>query len=916
MNRRCLVLTVLAVVLVAFCALAGPASALVRNGAHGWYWQMPQPNAAPGMADVAYAGDDELWTVGYGGLVQRSTDGGRTWVEQPVGTDADLWSVSFVDAAHGLVGGDSAVLTTADGGATWADVTPPAELAPEGIWDAGIATAAHLWVTTADGAVLRSSDGGATWLRETLGAYDGPVEGSFVDARHGFVAGDGGSVWKTTDGGASWSRAARVSVPSLTYCDVAFADARHGWFWGYSEREGEMCLWSTADGGKSWRRSPDIWWIDDLVPTGRSTAFVLSAGFSLWLEPTVVERTTDGGRSWTASLIEMPSSPSALAARGESVCAVGSAVILSGDRGRTWQPASSGQAPWIMDIAVQPGGDLWAADYSGALLRSTDGVRWREQPLPERWSANLEAVTFADVEHGWAVGSAEYFGEGGAIFATRDGGTTWEPQKSNLAGSLSGVCFVDAKTGWAISDYPDAWAEGANTAIERTLDGGETWIPLYVASGASLSAVQFLDADTGWASGSYGSEFSENGKPALFSTANGGFTWTAHKLPRDAPTLTGLQFVSPSEGWAVGTDYDWETGAATGWALHTTDGGTTWTRVDALTDAWPNVVHFIDAGHGYVGGDDGVWSTADGGVTWEQVAPGFGVYALAATDAAHVWAGGSGFLTSTVDGAGDSAAPATLLDDGYSTWSSKDVGVPLVAADIGGSGLAATEYRIDGAPVWQEGSAVEVRAPSDHSNDGSHTVYYRSRDNAGNVEQTEIMGVGIDTLGPACSVYRASTVRSGARGILYFTAFDSGSGVRRAVITAKDRRGRTVLRIRLGRGHWGQSPSPSYFWWPFVCKLDPGTYRLQVTAADIAGNRQVLTGHGKLRVVASGAPRQRQPDWPAGLSYWASGYGGRQAASSTADAGPAMLWRPALAAVQASELPERLRRARLHSLAH
>jgi photosystem II stability/assembly factor-like uncharacterized protein len=597
-------------------------------------------------------------------------------------------------------------------------------------------------------------------------------------------------------------------------------------------------------------------------------------------------------------------------------CAVGDAVVLTGDRGKTWQPASSGQAPWIEGIAVQPGGGLWAADYTGALLHSTDGVRWQEQPLPERWSANLTGVTFADAEHGWAVGASEYFGEGGAIFATTDGGATWEPQKSNLAGSLSGVCFIDAKTGWAISDYPDAWADGANTAIERTMDGGETWIPLYVASGASLSAVQFLDADTGWASGTFGSEFSNSSKPMLFSTANGGFTWTAHRLPKDAPSMTGLQFVSSSEGWAVGTDYDWKTEVETGWALHTTDGGATWTRVDALTDALPNVVHFIDAGHGYVAGDDGVWSTADGGATWEQVAPGYGVYALAATDAAHVWAGGSGFLTSTVDGSGDSAAPATLLDDGYSTWSNSDVRVPLVAGDIGGSGLAGTEYRIDGATAWREGSTVEVPAPADHSNDGAHTVYYRSHDNAGNVEQTEIMGVGVDTMGPACSVYRTSTIGSGTRGNLYFTAFDSGSGIERAVITATDSRRRTVLRIRLGHGHWDSFPSPSYFWWPFDCKLDPGTYRLQVRGVDRAGNHQVLVGRGKLRVVASGAPPQRHPNWPAGLSASGSGYGVRQAVASSATAGPSMLWRPALATVEASSLPEPLRRARLHYLAH
>ena len=917
MNRRRLLLAaVLTAVLVTLAAFAGPASALVRNGAHGWYWQMPQPSGQAGMADVAYSSDGELWTAGTGGLVLHSTDGGRTWAEKPVGTDADLWAVEFADAQHGVVCGGSVVFGTADGGTTWSDVTPPTALAPDGFSNVDIVDAGHLWVATADGAVLRSTESGAGWVRADLPGATGEVACDFVDARHGWAAGDAGLVWKTIDGGATWRPLAPLSDPSVIWPQVSFWDARHGWAWGYSERAEETRLYVTADGGAHWSRSKGIWWVDDLVPTGRSSAWVLSSGNALWLEPVVLQRTTDAGKHWRTTQINAAASPYALAARGEHLCAVGDAVLLSDDGGKSWAPASSGQAPWIGGIAVQDGGGLWAADVTGALLHSTDGVRWTEQPYPARWSASLAAVTFADADHGWAVGGDSLWGDYGVILATDDGGATWAPQTSNLSGGLCGVSFVDADTGWAISAEPWGFGGGANTCMERTMDGGETWIPLFVAPNASLSAVQFLDADTGWAAGVWAPTENSKGRPALFSTTNGGFTWTRHALPKVAPEMTGLQFVSASEGWAVGTDYDDQTGDETGWAFHTTDGGTTWARVDALTDALPNVVHFLDAGRGYVAGDNGVWRTSDGGATWTEVASGFGVYALAATDADHVYAGGYGFLTSTVDSGADTAAPTTLLQGDVASWWNRDVSVLLTAGDVGGSGLAATEHRIQGSSIWETGSTINVAAPADHSNDGEHTLYYRSFDNAGNAEQTEIMGVGIDTLGPACSIYKTSTVDSGGAGDLYFTAFDSNSGVKHATITATDDRGRTVLRIRLHRGHWEASPSPAYFWWPFKCKLQPGTYHLQVRAVDNAGNQQVLVGHGMLRVVKSGAPPAHRPWWPSGLSYYSSGYGTRRGGSQTSTAGDTLLWRPALARVVEAAQSKPLLRLRLRLASH
>ena len=43
-------------------------------------------------------------------------------------------------------------------------------------------------------------------------------------------------------------------------------------------------------------------------------------------------------------------------------------------------------------------------------------------------------------------------------------------------------------------------------------------------------------------------------------------------------------------------------------------------------------------------------------------------------------------------------------------------------------------------------------------------------------------------------------------------------------------------------------------------------------ATDWAGNPQVVVGHGRLRVVRSGAPKVRTPGWPAGLPASSMGF--------------------------------------------
>lgn len=113
----------------------------------------------------------------------------------------------------------------------------------------------------------------------------------------------------------------------------------------------------------------------------------------------------------------------------------------------------------LLDI-VKAGDQYVAVGDRGGIILSADGKAWTQVPVPVR--AALTAVTFADPQHGWAVG------HDAAIVATEDGGKTWKLQnfKPELEKPLLDVLFLDGQRGFAV---------GAYGLFLSTADAGKTW---------------------------------------------------------------------------------------------------------------------------------------------------------------------------------------------------------------------------------------------------------------------------------------------------------------------------------------------------------------------------------------------------------------------------------------------------------
>jgi photosystem II stability/assembly factor-like uncharacterized protein len=254
------------------------------------------------------------------------------------------------------------------------------------------------------------------------------------------------------------------------------------------------------------------------------------------------------------------------------------------------------------------------------------------------------------------------------VLRTTDGGATWtgvlrvaDPQSAKSDQDIVGVDFADAKTGAAMT-------EGG--AVFTTNDGGTTWTQADAKTlqprfqfdpekeFVSFEWITFVDDTHGWAVGTGGpvnesdaSESSED-KPLVYLTTDGGATWSKGKVPGDVPpsTLQHVLFVDATNGWAVAGDPDDE--ETFGLLLHSTDGGANWKRVAVDTKQALTDVYFVDAQHGWVVGQSidpasdtpgpsQILATSDGGATWTpQAKLPTSLYAVRFADASNGWAVG------------------------------------------------------------------------------------------------------------------------------------------------------------------------------------------------------------------------------------------------------------------------------------
>jgi photosystem II stability/assembly factor-like uncharacterized protein len=166
-------------------------------------------------------------TVGSGGYLFKTSDGGATWDTVSTGqvfTTASSFPnvVHFFDANNGMMMGDPLggyyeIYTTTDGGTTWvrtpqANIPNPLNASEYGLINVYGANGNFVYFGTNNGRVFRSYDRGLTWAASTAGTANtanGVTSLSFRDSLNGFVLRATTTpvytAFRTNNAGATWT---------------------------------------------------------------------------------------------------------------------------------------------------------------------------------------------------------------------------------------------------------------------------------------------------------------------------------------------------------------------------------------------------------------------------------------------------------------------------------------------------------------------------------------------------------------------------------------------------------------------------------------------------------------------------------------------------------------------------------------
>jgi photosystem II stability/assembly factor-like uncharacterized protein len=387
------------------------------NGGKTWNKQ-PIPIGCWGY-DIFFLNHLEGWIV-LSQKLMKTTDGGNTWQEVPVPKDTHIDSVWFRNSNEGFfIGGtqigsfsSGMVARTMDGCQTFEKLSGFSWL--QSIFCYG----GSFWVAGYDNIILCSRDG-KNWDYQVEKAYN-YSDIDFLTKDEGFLLGvsqfqaslNGGSVLlHTSDGGNSWNQEIDLSQEPREFECIDFLSESNGWIGGYAG------IYNISNNGKNLRKIEGIsGTFFDIKFSSNEDGWAIDINGNVW-------RTSDGGNSWREIKLDL-------------------------DNGWLNEVEVFGRNVWIVGGGHDRGGVIFVTRNNGETFSKV------------RFDEDINGISFITEDKGWAVGY------NGSIYATENGGKSWEKQKSGTTEYLIGVLFLSEKEGWAV---------GGNGTILHTINGGDSW---------------------------------------------------------------------------------------------------------------------------------------------------------------------------------------------------------------------------------------------------------------------------------------------------------------------------------------------------------------------------------------------------------------------------------------------------------
>ncbi|MFV2071999.1 MAG: WD40/YVTN/BNR-like repeat-containing protein [Thermoanaerobaculales bacterium] len=500
--------------------------------------------------------------------------------------------------------------------------------------------------------IFKSEDGGRSWQlsglvgERILSLAVDPAQPNTVFAGTDSAGPGAGGVFVTTDGGIIWAPARNgledpahpetnpsVRFRSITSVLVDRHDPDTIWA-GTNENGG---LYASSDGGGTWSHAQFSDDVETLAadPADARTIFVSLQASGLY-------RTVDSGATWSF---------------------IGSDL-------RRFSPNGLGYYPLVHSLAIAPTDPaiIYAVTTEEVVKSSDGGDHWHSLgglPSSVLGAAILRGVAVDQHDADTAYVATRLDG----VFRTRDGGASWEqigeglecgPDNGGVAYKRSAVLATNPSGGLLLGTQRDgvfvrgpeaqSWVRSnsgfhavsvASIAVNprnprhllaatrglgvfSSADGGESWAPANIGIGGAcgppdyfpwagpLSDCRVMTGIT-WPRG--GGDILASGECGLFGSPNGGASWHHSRSP--GPWIGNVAIV-PGDPRQVYASQD-------GWnVMHSTDGGLTWSLFVGFpygTGVLDIAVSPEDGSTVFIGTGRGLYSSHDGGATWDGPAP-------------------------------------------------------------------------------------------------------------------------------------------------------------------------------------------------------------------------------------------------------------------------------------------------------
>jgi hypothetical protein len=371
---------------------------------------------------------------GGGGGMFRSTNAGGSWARVAQLDGLPVYKVAFAPDGTAYAGTLDAVWKSTDGGASWTQKPLGIGLNDQ-VLEVAIdpANAAHVWIGVADALgnqpvnVMDSPNGGTNWFNKTpplgsaiscTGIVVHPTDPNRVYA---CFAGDfgGGEVWVSSTAGGSWTNRS-AGLPNNPMKDLVHDGARVLLVGGQLFGGQAVGAYASPDEGVTWNPLHDGTWPNlaiqtiALDPNNASTILVGSAGSGVF-------RSTNGGVNWSFGV----GGTGALSVNSVAFSPGSSSVIYTG---------SSSFAVWK------------STNGGGSFAPSSSGI------------SNLDVFSIAANPRNPAELAIAFQGlNNGGVFSSFDAGGSWTPE-GVPGTRFSTVYFAPDGRLYALSDGPSSIA--------------------------------------------------------------------------------------------------------------------------------------------------------------------------------------------------------------------------------------------------------------------------------------------------------------------------------------------------------------------------------------------------------------------------------------------------------------------------